>query len=247
MRYALSLILATLALGACAGRSVSPRTARAPEIVRLERGYINSYLLIGERVVIVDTGVPGGAKRVLRALARRGLKPQDVALIVLTHGHADHAGSAKALRDRTGAPIVGGDAAMTIRGHNDRLRPTGPAGRRVLPFIGQDYPSFVPDLKVDGELDLHPFGVAARVLAAPGHTPGSLVVVLDDGQALTGDLVRGKALARERPTLHFFHADPAAAHDQLGALLERGVTRIHPGHGHALTAERLRAFLTRVN
>src|SRR5687767_7162587 len=209
----MSLLLAVgFVLVGCAGRSVAPRSAQAPEVVRLERKYINSYLLIGERVVVVDTGVPGNAKRVLRALARRGLKPQDVALIVVTHGHADHAGDAAALRDRTGAPIVGGDAAMTIRGHNDRLRPTGPAGRRILPFIGQDYPSFVPDLRVEGELDLHPFGVAGRVLATPGHTPGSLVVVLDDGQAITGDLVRGRFLARKRPTLHYFHADRAAAH-----------------------------------
>jgi hydroxyacylglutathione hydrolase len=240
----MSLLLAVgFVLVGCAGRSVGPRSAQAPEVVRLERKYINSYLLIGERVVVVDTGVPGNAKRVLRALARRGFKPQDVALIVLTHGHADHAGSAAALRERTGAPIVTGDAALTRRGHNDRLKPTGPAGRRVLPFIGQDYPAFVPDRAVEGELDLHPFGVAGRVLAVPGHTPGSLAVLLDDGQAIGGDLVRGKILARERPTLHFFHADPEGARRQLAGLLDRGVTRLHPGHGHALTAADLRAFL----
>lgn len=232
-----ALAALAVALTACAGREVGPG------VVRLERRYINSYLIIGERVVVVDTGVPGSARRILRALSRRGFKKTDIALIVLTHGHADHAGSAAALRERTGAPIVTGDTAMNLRGHNDHMRPTGPIGRRVLPFIGLDYPAFSPDLVVTDELDLHPFGVAGRVLAMPGHTTGSLVVVLDDHAAIGGDLVRGKFLARRRPTLHFFHADPEAARRRLVELLDMGVTVVHPGHGHALPAAALRTWL----
>jgi glyoxylase-like metal-dependent hydrolase (beta-lactamase superfamily II) len=43
------------------------------------------------------------------------------------------------------------------------------------------------DLVVREPLDLAPWGVAGRVVPMPGHTPGSLVVVLDDGRAFVGD------------------------------------------------------------
>lgn len=246
-RRALLAIALMSGLGsACATQQPRRGPTHPTAIVRLERAYINSYIIIGERVVVVDTGVAGGAKRVLRALKRKGYAPTDVALIVLTHAHADHAGSAAELRERTGAPILGGaaDAQSFARGHNDAMKPTGKAGRRVLPFIRQDYPGFVPDRLISEDMDLHPMGVPARVLVMPGHTPGTLVVVLDDGRAIAGDLVRGKFLKKSEPVLHFFHADQTAAHRHLGELLDiYGVRRVHPGHGHALAEPALREFL----
>lgn len=240
-----------LALGlglvcACATQRAPRAPGQPVEIVRLERSYINSYLILGDRVIVVDAGVPGNAKRVLKALKRRGYAAQDVALIVLTHGHADHAGAAAELRARTGAAIVAGagDAPMIGRGRNDRLVPTDKPGKRILPFIGQEYPAFTPDTLVSESLDLHPLGMPGQVLAMPGHTPGSLVVVLDDGRAISGDLVRGKILKKSTPVLHFFHADMAAANRQLEALLDvHGVRRVHPGHGHALEEPALREYL----
>lgn len=249
LRTLLALLLVSLVSLGCASGSARRDSGEPLAIVRIERAYTNSYLLLGSRVVVIDPGPPGNAKRLLRILRHRGHTPQDVALIVVTHGHADHAGAAAELRARTGAPIVAGagDAAMIDRGHNDKLEPTGPAGRRILPFIGQDYPGFIPDLEVVDDLDLHAFGLPARLLVTPGHTPGSLVLALDDGRAIGGDLVRGKFTARSRPVLHFFHADPGAAHQQLAALLDRhGVRRLHPGHGHALAEPDLRAYLRTV-
>lgn len=237
-------LFAVLATGCAAGdKGTAP--PGGVEIVRMERKFVNNYLLLGERVVLVDTGVPGNEKRVLRALARRGKKPSDVALIVVTHGHADHAGSGAALREATGAPIAGGvgDAAMNRAGHNDRLQPTGAPGRRVMPFVVQEYPGYAPDIEVADTLDLRPYGVAGKVIVVPGHTSGSLAVVLDDGRALSGDLVRGRFGARTKPALHYFHADVDAAHRHLQRMIDSGVREIDPGHGHTLKADAVRRFL----
>lgn len=240
-----ALALFAVLVPGCAASDKGTRAPGGVEVVRMERSFINNYLLIGERVVLVDTGVPGNHERVLRALERHGKKPSDVALIIVTHGHADHAGSGAALREATGAPIAGGvgDAAMTRRGHNDRLQPTGAPGRRIMPFVVQDYPGYTPDIEVVDTLDLRPYGVAGKVIAVPGHTAGSVAVVLDDGRAISGDLVRGRFGARKRPTLHYFHADVGSAHQQLQRLLDSGVHEINPGHGHTLKAADLRRFL----
>ncbi|MFD7339965.1 MBL fold metallo-hydrolase [Streptomyces violascens] len=71
------------------------------------RHNINAYLLLGRRPVIVDAGIPGSGQKILDRIAAHGVDPIDVALIVITHGHIDHFGSAAELHRLTGAPIAG--------------------------------------------------------------------------------------------------------------------------------------------
>jgi glyoxylase-like metal-dependent hydrolase (beta-lactamase superfamily II) len=89
-----------------------------------------SYLLLGDRVVIVDTGPPDRQRRgvlVRRALADAGRSSEDVSLILATHAHPDHVGNAVALRDWTGAPIAADNELACFEG-KERLgvTPTGP-------------------------------------------------------------------------------------------------------------------------
>lgn len=98
---------------------------------------VNSYLLIGERIVVVDTLGPRGAKRILREIEKLGKTPEDVSLIVLTHGHTDHIGGAEELRARTRAPIAlhWADLERVQEGYASKRLPIGCAARllsRVL-------------------------------------------------------------------------------------------------------------------
>ncbi|MFD5560490.1 MBL fold metallo-hydrolase [Kitasatospora griseola] len=68
------------------------------------RHNINAYLLLGRRPVLVDAGTPGSGRKIHDGLAARGVNPADLALIVITHGHIDHFGSAAELHRLTGAP-----------------------------------------------------------------------------------------------------------------------------------------------
>ena len=69
----------------------------------------------------------------------------------------------------------------------------------------------------------------------PGHTPGSLVVVLDDGRAFVGDRMLGGALGGavwpDRPGEHYFHADRAANLLNIRTLLALPVWTYFLGHG----------------
>lgn len=63
----------------------------------------NVYLLTGERAVLVDSGRPADAPRILEVLKEHAA---NLSLILVTHGHWDHAGCAARLREATKAPIA---------------------------------------------------------------------------------------------------------------------------------------------
>jgi glyoxylase-like metal-dependent hydrolase (beta-lactamase superfamily II) len=155
--------------------------------------------LLGERVVLVDTGPPDRAQRgdvVRRALMGAGRRPEDVSLIVATHAHPDHVGNAAALRAWTGAPIAADPNELACFEGRERAAttPTGLAGRlfRLTPLPHQRFAAFTPDILVDADFDLRSFGVAADLHRCGGHTPGSLAVhVPSSGELLAIDLVAG--------------------------------------------------------
>ncbi|MGW7463857.1 MBL fold metallo-hydrolase, partial [Streptomyces xantholiticus] len=90
----------------------------------LGRHAINTYLVLGRRAVVVDAGTPGNGRRIYDQVARHGVDPRDIALIVLTHGHIDHFGSATELHP---APR-GAGAAARARPRPRQTRPGPPPG-----------------------------------------------------------------------------------------------------------------------
>jgi glyoxylase-like metal-dependent hydrolase (beta-lactamase superfamily II) len=194
----------------------------------------NFYIIADARPVVVDTGNPGNTALILSELAALGFAPKDLALILLTHGHLDHLGSADELRRATGAPVAlhRADLEMVRSGYQP-LRPTGLDGRLLKRYFPTNFQSLEPDIVLTGEGNLHSYGVEADILETPGHTPGSLSVRLSDGQCLIADLVRGSFIAQNRPARHLFAEDMNRVQRSIGKLLTLPVTRLHPGHGHA--------------
>jgi glyoxylase-like metal-dependent hydrolase (beta-lactamase superfamily II) len=222
-----------------------------PGVFRLAHDQTNAYLVVGtDGVALVDTLAEGREHWLLDELAAFGVAPGELDVIVLTHGHGDHAGSAAALRALTGAPIAigAGDLEVVRRGEIDEIRPTGAFGRRRLERgrVHRRFPGFEPDIVVEDALDLHAFGVPARMeVVGDGHTPGSAVIRLDSGDVLVGDLVRGRVVIPGAPAEHLFHDDVARVHDQLAGLIEDGAGWFWPGHGGPVSARRVKRWLQR--
>ncbi len=86
-----------------------------------------------------------------------------------------------------------------------------------------------------------PLNLAGRVVSLPGHTSGSVAVLLDDGRAFVGDMLAGGylggALHPTQPSEHYFHGSSARNNLSLAVLLKLGARSFFIGHGGPLARE----------
>jgi glyoxylase-like metal-dependent hydrolase (beta-lactamase superfamily II) len=212
----------------------------------------NVYLVTGAKPVLVDTGAPGAADRIQKALARQGVNAKDLALILLTHGHFDHAGSAKALRDELGVPIAvhQADAHLVEKGSNGPLVALGMEAAFMSPFVSTPWPAFKPDILLDNQSDLSAYGLDAQLLHTSGHSPGSISLIFPNGEAIIGDILRGGwlsgAVAPDQPHRPYFLPDMnqlPILRQSIQRVLDSGAKRFYVGHGGPLDAEVVRHWL----
>jgi glyoxylase-like metal-dependent hydrolase (beta-lactamase superfamily II) len=162
-------------------------------VVQIRLSLSNSFLVLGERPILFDTGSPKDGNKLLKNLAAHGVQGRDLALILHTHGHSDHCGSTRQLKDATSAPtaIHPADAAVMDNGQNQATKPTCLMARLLHLFVDDRFPAVRPDILLPDEMDLKSFGVEGKVVFTPGHTAGSISVLLNTGEAIVGDLLMG--------------------------------------------------------
>lgn len=207
-------------------------------------GFLNAYLIQGDRTVVVDTGYPYAVRRILRALDANRIARTDVSLILLTHGHLDHLGGAHALRETLGVPVALHrlDAEIARTGRDRPLIGTDLAGRLFARIAPRSAPAFEPDVIHDGELDLAPYGVEGHTIATPGHTAGSVSVMLPDA-LIAGDLLAGGFLRRHVPRLPYFADDLVALRTSLRRVATHAPGPLMLGHRGPVMASDLQRWL----
>jgi len=204
-------------------------------VVPLRLGMVNAFLLKGEGNVLVDAGPPGSEGALLEACREAGVPPDGIGLVVITHAHSDHFGGAAAVQRKSGARVAmhALDAPLAARGHEAPLG-EGLAGRlfEALGRFRRTPPGPEADILVEGGLDLSDHGVRGRLLHTPGHTAGSLSVLLEGGDAIVGDLVMGFPPFVRRPRAPLVAQDLVTLRSSLRAVLDPPrPRRILAGHG----------------
>lgn len=216
-------------------------------IPMLPFGMLNAFLISrGDRAILVDTGLPNSERKIEKALTARRLEWSNLTLILLTHAHIDHAGSAARVRTISAAPLLAHHEELPYcQGQPPLLKPTGPFGRMFYRTgaIQRPFEAVTPDviMTTDG-FDLSGFGFAAQVLHTPGHTPGSVSVVLQDGRVIAGDLAAsgillGGIACSSRPKSPPFEEEPLRVVASLQRLLSLGGREFFLGHGGPLSAK----------
>ncbi len=92
--------------------------------------------------LLVDCGLP--QRRIERHLAHAGLRPADLAAILLTHEHGDHAMSAGSIARRHGVPVIAnaptaGALSVSLSGIELRTLPIGDS-MTIGPFSIRSFP-----------------------------------------------------------------------------------------------------------
>ena len=209
-------------------------------------GMINAFLLVNEQgCILVDTGLPDTENKVEKMLRQQHLNFTDIKLIVITHAHIDHAGNAAKIKTLSGAPVVAhrGDLPYFKGEKKMHFCSTGWFGTffSKIGLIQKPYVSFEPDilLSKDEQLDLRQYGFDGDVIPTPGHTEGSVSVLMDNKNAIVGDLISsgillGGIIRTNIPKRPPFEDDPEQVSKELESMVNKGMNTFFMGHGGPL-------------
>lgn len=208
---------------------------------------VNAFVVCGERAVVVDTGNPSSSDRILQSLHSNGIDEESVGLILITHAHRDHYGSAAELKRALDAPVAvqRADADYVANGEIAPIVPSGIKGVLALPFTSRGkVPPVQPDIVFDEELDLRDFQVEGKALSTPGHTDGSCSVIVGR-ECIAGDLLMFGSPFRNVPAHPLFAVDKERCRSSLSRIMETGVERVYASHGGPWPATQVRKRVLR--
>ncbi|MCB9134566.1 MAG: MBL fold metallo-hydrolase [Anaerolineales bacterium] len=215
-------------------------------------GIDNCFLLRGERTIFVDGGAPGGLPAFRRGLAKLGVEPREISLILLTHGHWDHIACLHPIQELTGAPVAAHyqDQAWVETGRPAFPRGVTTYGKGMIWMAERLIHPQLPPVKVDRVLGdegfpLAEFGIPGQVVYTPGHSMGSISILLDSGEALVGDLAMNDWYLRLTPGLPVLADDIGLVIESWKRLLPMGVKNVYPAHGKPFSVKVIEEALQR--
>ncbi len=199
---------------------------------------MQTWLLRSEgRTILIDTGVGNDKTRptvevwdhlqldYLGNLARAGVQPQDVDLVVNTHLHVDHVGWNTRLVDGAWQPTFPNATYLMPRVDFEHWDPKNNSS--IAGGVNENvFEDSVAPVHAAGQVQLwegsHTIDASLRLEAAPGHTPGSSVVKLDsrgERALFAGDLVHSPLQVLAVGHDSCFCEDPVGARASRRALL----------------------------
>jgi glyoxylase-like metal-dependent hydrolase (beta-lactamase superfamily II) len=172
-------------------------------------GPVNAYLFTGKIVTLIDTGTLKAIPVLDRALKELGMAFSDINQIIITHGHIDHYGAARAIVKRSGgnATVMAHEEDLPLIEHGlevprqhlikfYRLMGVPWRFQVSLFFLHAIFKSLAENCPVNrflSEGEKITIGdYEATIIATPGHTRGSISLYLEkEGILFPGDHILG--------------------------------------------------------
>ena len=174
------------------------------------------FITSGDHKILVDTGCgnvfQSTAGRLVKNLEAEGIKCQDIDKIILTHGHIDHVGGSF---NAQGKPVF--PNARYITSDTEWKYWETPPGDNELQnmFFNVARKNLLP---IRSQFDLVKDDVEVlpgiKFIAAPGHTPGTVMVdIKSDGKRLLciGDVIHSQREFTDPAYLSLFDVTPEQA------------------------------------
>ena len=214
-------------------------------IYTLHMGITRCYVIQDKGTIMVDGGSPGKLNTFINKIRKASIEPKQIKLIVQTHGHLDHIGSTKAIKEVTGAQVAMHEPDKEWLEHSTPPLPPGvtPWGHiliRIMSWFTRPNHTLATNVDIplsDEDFSLIPFGIPGKIISTPGHTKGSISVLLDTGDAFIGDLAMNGFPFRLQPGLPVFAEDIKRVKESCRLLLDKGAKTFYPGHGKPFSAD----------
>lgn len=212
----------------------------------------NGYLINSEKGwILVDTGDRKGFKILKTALNKYKLTPQDIRYVLITHHHSDHAGNLREFLSASEADVIAHigekqflfDGVTEIGGYYNRKvmiigKIINLMNNHLYPNI-RDMGSRIHWVKEERSDMLKKLGVCAELIHTPGHTPGSISIIFENGDCICGDAAMNM-LTTPFPLVAF---DYDQVRKSWKILMENGAKTFYSGHGEPLNADVISQYI----
>jgi endoribonuclease LACTB2 len=165
--------------------------------------------------LLVDCGWPGTLPQFTSELRRKGIAPDEIKYLLVTHFHPDHAGLVQELKN-LGAKLILLESQIGFIEPLNKLIKTKTVSFTEIRTDDNFNLKFSESRKF-----LNSLGIVGEILATPSHSDDSITLVLDEGLAFTGDL----------PPLFLVMDDDVTKRESWDKINQHKIVRIFPAHG----------------
>lgn len=219
------------------------------QVISINLGMVKAFLIKDEKYVLVDTGLPQSFKKFKEFFRENKIDPKDISLIILTHNHIDHSGGIIKMKALTGAKVLIHEIESTylVKGISTPVQTRSLLAKIIMKIMKEPkIKGFKADLLLEDDFDLRPFGVNGKVIHTPGHTEGSLSILLANGEAIVGDMISGKHKKNYNLAKYpFIWNDISALKNSMKMLLDKGAKVFYNAHGDVCDDRAVKNLLER--
>ncbi len=185
----------------------------------------NTVFIDGEVPTLVDPGHTHLLDQLFQDMEEDGVSPDDVKLVISTHGHPDHCEGSEWFRHR-------GAMVALSKGEDDFLRGSG---GDIYRAFGMEPTETGPDFFLqEGELDVG--ARRAEVLITPGHSPASACIYFEREKALiAGDLIFQGGVGR----VDLPGGDAEQLKESIVRVAQLDIEHLFPGHGPIISGQEM--------